>query len=337
MTSVITKSHAVHLSSRPDGVPTASDFELVETEVDEPTSGSFLVRNEWVSVDPYMRGRMRDSESYVSPFEIGRPIEGGCVGRVVQSFNPDYTEGDYVLGQAGWQDYWLSDGEGVLKIDPGDLPPQTYLGVLGLTGMTAWVGLNTIGKMESGDTVFVSAASGAVGSIVCQIAKLKGCDVYGSAGSEKKIQWLKEEAGVTDAFNYRESKDTTSTVKDMCANGIDLYFDNVGGDHLEAAIDSMNDFGRIVCCGMISSYNDQEPAPGPRNLFKVISKRIRMQGFIVRDHLNLRGEFQREMSDWIRDGKIVWKETVTKGLENAPEAFINLFHGDKMGKALVKI
>jgi len=225
----------------------------------------------------------------------------------------------------------------VTKIDPSVAEPRNFLSVLGLTGMTAWAGLKEIGKLREGENVFVSAASGAVGSIVCQIAKLQNCRVVGSAGSADKISWLKTEAGVDEAFNYHDTEDVSATLAKLCPDGIDLYFDNVGGHHLAAAIDHMNDFGRIVCCGMISGYNDETPKPGPANLFKIIGKRIRMQGFIVRDHQYLQAEFQKEMAAWIREGRIVWKETITEGIENAPKAFLDLFGGDKMGKALVKV
>ncbi|MEQ9409327.1 MAG: NADP-dependent oxidoreductase [Fuerstiella sp.] len=337
MTMLTTTNREIHLVSRPDGVPTEDNFRLVEHDIGEPNHGEFLVRNEWISVDPYMRGRMRGGDSYVPPFELNSPMEGGCVGRVIQSLCPDFAEGDYVLGNQGWREYWFSDGEGVVRLNPDLAPVQSYLGVLGMTGMTAWVGLNAIGNLQSGDHVFVSAASGAVGSIVCQIAKIKGCYVVGSSGAEKKIRWLKSEAGIDAALNYHEVDDLSAELGRLCPDGIDLYFDNVGGDHLEAAIEHMNDFGRIVCCGMISSYNDTEPQPGPRNLFKIIGKRLRVQGFIVRDHMKLKDDFLREMGDWIRSDRIAWEETVTEGLENAPVAFINLFHGDKMGKSLVKV
>jgi hypothetical protein len=327
----------VHLISRPQGVPTLENFEVSETYVPSPDTGEILVRNLWLSVDPYMRGRMNESESYVPAFELGEPMEGGCVGEVVESNNKQFSVGDHVLGNQGWREYWTSYGEGVSKIDTEAAEPQNYLSILGLTGMTAWVGLNEIGKLKDGENVFVSAASGAVGSIVCQIAKIKNCRVVGSAGSADKIAWLKNEAGVDEAFNYHDTDDVSATLAKLCSEGIDLYFDNVGGDHLAGAIDHMNDFGRIVCCGMISGYNDEEPKPGPANLFKIIGKRIRMQGFIVRDHQDLQAEFQKEMGEWIRDGRIVWEETTTEGIENAAKAFIDLFDGDKMGKALVKV
>jgi len=323
--------------SRPQGVPTEDNFEVAETDVPSPGTGEILVRNLWLSVDPYMRGRMNENESYVPAFKLGEPMEGGCVGKIVDSNNKHFRVGDHVLGNQGWREYWTSDGEGVSKIDTKAAEPQNYLSILGLTGMTAWVGLNEIGKLKEGENVFVSAASGAVGSIVCQIAKIKNCRVVGSAGSADKIAWLKTEAGVDEAFNYHDTDDVSATLAKLCPNGIDLYFDNVGGDHLTGAIDQMNDFGRIVCCGMISGYNDEKPKPGPANLFKIIGKRIRMQGFIASDHQDRQAEFQNEMGAWIRDGRIVWEETITEGIENAPKAFLDLFEGDKMGKALVKV
>ncbi len=318
-------------------MPQQTNFELAEVDVPVPGDGEFLVRNDWLSVDPYMRGRMNEGKSYVQSFQLGQAMEGGCVGKVMESRHPDFKLGDHVLGNMGWRDYWKSDGTGVIKLDSSASEPRSSLSVLGMTGMTAWVGLMKIGELKEGSQVFVSAASGAVGSIVCQIAKLMGCRVVGSSGSAEKITWLKDKAGIDAALNYHEVDDVSAKLAELFPDGIDLYFDNVGGDHLKGAIDSMNDFGRIVCCGMISGYNDEKPKPGPDNLFKVIGKRIRMEGFIVRDHQDLRNEFQRQMVGWIQGGKIQWEETITDGLENAPAAFIDLFKGDKMGKALVKV
>ncbi len=330
-------SRQIQLKSRPKGVPQKEDFQLVEVEMPEPRDGEFLARNEWLSVDPYMRGRMNGTKSYVEPFGTGEALEGGCVGKVLASRHADFSEGDFVLGNAGWRDLWVSDGTGVTKVDPERAPIRSYLSVLGMTGLTAYVGLMKIGELKAGAQVFVSAASGAVGSIVCQIAKLHGCRVVGSSGSAEKIDWLRTKAGVDEAFNYHEVNDISRRLGEMFPDGIDVYYDNVGGDHLEGAIDQMKNYGRIVCCGMISGYNAETPAPGPRNLFKIIGKRIRMEGFIVRDHQDVRDEFLHAMSGWINDGKIVWEESVTEGLENAPDAFIALFSGSKMGKALVKI
>ena len=331
------KSKQIQLKKRPEGMPSKEDFQTAEVDIGEIKDGEFAVKNEWLSVDPYMRGRMKDSESYVPPFALGKAMEGGCVGQVTESQNDDFPKGTWVLGNSGWRDLWISNGEGVVAIDPDQAPASAYLGVLGLTGMTAYVGLTEIASMKDGDTVFVSAASGAVGSIVAQIAKLHGCKVVGSAGSAEKIAWLKEKAGIDAAFNYHEVDDVSAKLKELCPDGIDVYFDNVGGDHLQGAIDNMSNGGRIASCGMISGYNDAEPKPGPNNLFKIIGKRIMMRGFIVRDHMDLQDEFLAEMIPWIKEGKIHWEETITEGLENAPEAFIGLFEGDKLGKALVKV
>ncbi len=331
--------HARHfqLTAYPEGLPTQDNFELVETELDSPGENEFLVQNEWLSVDPYMRGRMRQGESYVRPFQIGEPMEGACVGKVVKSRHKQFSEGDFVLGNQGWREAWLSDGSGVIKVDPEAVPLQAYLSILGMTGMTAYVGLMKIGELKEGDRVFVSAASGAVGATVCQIAKIHGCFVVGSAGSKQKLDWLKEKAGIDAAFNYKEVSDVSVRLKELSPEGINLYYDNVGGDHLQAALDNLNVFGRIVSCGMISTYNNKTPQPGPVNLFKIITKRLRMQGFIVRDHEDIQDEFQNNMTEWIQSGKMHWEETVTTGLEKTPQAFIDLFHGSKMGKAIVKV
>ncbi len=335
--SLPNKHKEIHLKSRPDGMPRLENFTVAEADLPTIRDGEILVKNEWLSVDPYMRGRMKDTKSYVPPFELNEPMDGGCVGRIVESKNSSFSEGDYVVGNQGWREFWKSDGSDALPINVEGAEPQNFLSVLGMTGMTAWVGLTEIGNLKEGETVFVSAASGAVGSIVAQIAKIKNCKVIASAGSADKIEWLRKNAGVDEAFNYHDVENVSQKVEELAPNGIDLYFDNVGGDHLAAAIDNMNDFGRIVCCGMISGYNDKEPKPGPSNLFKIIGKRIRMQGFIVRDHQDLQEAFVKEMSGWIQSGKIIWEETITEGVENAPEAFLSLFEGDKMGKALVKV
>lgn len=332
-----TKTKQIVLASRPDGKPSPDNFKQTTTELSPISDGEFLVRNEWMSVDPYMRGRMKEGDSYVPAFRIDEPLEGGCIGKVVESRNDDFNEGDYVLGNLGWREHWKSTGEGVNVVDPNLAPIQSYLGALGMTGMTAWVGLNKIAKLESGSTVFVSAASGAVGSIVCQLAKAQGCHVIGSAGKPEKIQWLKDKVGVDAVINYKETDDLTAALVKHAPEGIDVYFDNVGSDHLEAALDVMNDFGVCVECGMIATYNATSPPAAPRNLFKIIAKRIRMQGFIVRDHMDDQNEFITDMAPLVKAGKIVWEETITDGLENAPAAFVGLFDGDNLGKSLVRI
>jgi NADPH-dependent curcumin reductase CurA len=334
------KNREIRLKQRPQGLPTRENFELVETPVPAPQGDEFLVRNIWMSVDPYMRGRMRDVKSYVKPFQLGEPLEGDCVGQIVESKNPKFAKGDYVAGNLGWREYWVSNGKGVLKVDPQLAPIQTYIGTLGMPGFTAYAGLLRIGEPKAGETVCVSAASGAVGSIVSQIAKIKGCRVVGSAGSDEKVAWLRDVAGIDEAYNYKKFKtvaDLSAELARLCPAGIDVYFENVGGLQLEAAIENMKEFGRIPVCGMIARYNDTTPAPGPSNLFLLVSRRLKMQGFLVFDHRDMHKQFQTDMAQWIREGKIKWHETVFEGLEKAPDAFLALFRGENFGKMLVKI
>lgn len=329
----------IHLKSRPTGAPTEANFELVETPIPRPGPGQFLVRNIWMSVDPYMRGRMMDRESYVPPFQVGAPLDGGSVGQVVESKLDGFAAGDYVCGFAtgGWREYYVSEGVMTQKIDPAAAPLQSYLGVMGMPGMTAYTSLLRIGEPKAGETVFVSAAAGAVGSVVCQIAKLKGCRVVGSAGSDDKIRWLLGEAGIDAAVNYRTCGDLHTAVSEACPQGIDIYYENVGGAHLEVALELMNKYGRVVMCGMISTYNSVEPPPGPRNLIHVVAKSLKMHGFIVTDFLDMAPQFFADMGAWIRTGKIKWRETVVDGIENAPRAFLGLFKGDNIGKMLVRL
>jgi len=334
---VDTLSREIRLAHRPVGLPRESDFELAETRIPELGDKDLLVRNIFMSVDPYMRGRMTDRPSYVPPFQIGEPLAGACVGQVVASRNPLFQGGDYVSSARGWREYFVSDGADLIKIDPRLAPIQAYLGPLGMPGMTAYVGLLHIGLPKPAETVFVSAASGAVGSVVCQIAKIKGCRVIGSAGSREKVAWLKNDAGIDGAFNYKETGNLVAEVGKHCPKGIDVYFENVGGRHLEAALEHMNLFGRMVICGMISQYNATEPEPGPRNLFYVTTKRLTVRGFIVSDHLDRRSQFLAEMSQWIAEGRVRWKETIIGGIENAPKAFLALFKGENFGKMLVRI
>ena len=332
------KNRDIRLKRRPSGLPTPADFELVESEIPSPGRGQVLVRNLFMSVDPYMRGRMTDRKSYVAPFQIGEVLQGGAVGKVVASnANSRFLAGDYVLSANGWREWYLSDGEGLTKIDPAPAPIQAYLGVLGMPGLTAYVGLLHIGELKEEDRVFVSAASGAVGAIACQIAKIKGCRVAGSAGTPEKCAYLLDELKLDGAVNYRECGDLRAALADAMPAGIDLYFDNVGGTHLAAALANMRDFGRIVACGMIEQYNAVEPPKGPSNLMNIVGRRLTMRGFIVRDHLDLLEAFTRDMSEWIADGKVTWHETVYDGIEHAPDALIALFHGMNFGKMLVKL
>jgi NADPH-dependent curcumin reductase CurA len=334
-------SREICLTEYPVGMPSESIFKLVQVEIPEPTKeGEFLIRNIWMSVDPYMRGRMRKEEgnSYIPPFKVDQPLEGACIGQVIASKNKQFAVGEYVLGMfGGWREYWLSNGLDVIKVNSKLAPIQSFLGTFGMTGLTAYVGLLKIGELKQGNTIFVSAASGAVGSIVCQIAKINGCRVIGSAGSEEKVKWLNDEARIDYAFNYKQVDDISDELLRVCPDKIDIYFDNVGGKHLEAALANMKTFGRIVLCGMISQYNANSPIPGPSNLFLAITNRLKLQGFIVRDHYDLLNEFHDAMAKWVGEGRIKWKETVVEGIENAPKAFLGLFKGENFGKMLVKI
>lgn len=331
-----TTSREIRLKSRPEGLPTAANFELASVELPDPAEGQLLIKNIYMSVDPYMRGRMIDRKSYTPPFKLGEPLNGGAVGEVVASNHPDYAAGDFVVNGAGWQEYALSDGRGIMKVDQS-IPLSAYLGTAGMPGRTAYFGLLDIGQPQEGETVFVSAAAGAVGSVVCQIAKLKGCTVIGTAGSDEKVQWLTETLGVDVGINYKTAGNLTKALAAAAPQGIDIYFENVGGDHLEAALAVMNNNGRIPVCGMISGYNATEPEPAPRNLFNIIGKRLLLKGFIVSDYSGRNHEFFRDMSQWIQEGKIKWEETVYEGIENAPDAFMGLFTGDNLGKMVVKL
>jgi len=331
-------SREIRLKSRPTGMPAPEHFELVEVPVPSPEEGQILVRNLWMSVDPYMRGRMKAGRgSYVEPFEVGQTLEGGAIGEVVESRNPAFKPGDHVLSMMGWRDWWVSDGTGVTRIEPAAAPLQSYLGVLGMPGLTAYAGLLRVAEFKSGETLFVSGAAGAVGSVVCQLGKIKGGRVIASAGSDEKIAWLREEAGVDYAFNYKRTDNLLAELRRAAPDGLDVYFDNVGGDHLDAALRHMKVFGRIPVCGMISRYNAETPPPGPANLFMVIVRRVRLQGFLVHDHKDLLPQFRADMTRWIAEGRMKWRETIIEGLENAPRAFIGLFHGENIGKMLVRI
>jgi len=329
-------SREIHLKQRPTGLPTKADFELATVTLGPPGPGQILIRNIYMSVDPYMRGRMVERESYVPPFRLGAVLDGGAVGQVAQSNNPAYPVGAYVSHMGGWRDYALSDGSGVTVIDP-KAPLSAYLGVLGMPGMTAYAGLLKHGRPVEGETVFVSAAAGAVGSLVCQIAKIKGCHVIGSAGSDDKVKYLLSEAGCDEAINYKTAGDLTKALAAKAPKGIDIYFENVGGTHLVAAMNVMRPFGRIAVCGMIDQYNVTSLPEGPGNFINVIPKRISIRGFIVSDHYDMLPDFIADMTKWIGEGKIKWRETVTTGLDKAPEAFVGLFSGDNLGKAVVRL
>ncbi|MFJ4845025.1 MULTISPECIES: NADP-dependent oxidoreductase [unclassified Streptomyces] len=331
------QSREWHLVSRPHGWPKPEDFALRETEVGEPGPGQVLVRNLYVSVDPYMRGRMNDTKSYAEPYRLDKPMQGGAVGRVVASDAEGFAVGDHVLHFLGWREYALVDVKTAVKVDPGLAPLSTYLGVLGMTGLTAYAGLLRVAEFKEGDVVFVSGAAGAVGSQVGQIARLKGASrVVGSAGSDEKVKLLTEEYGFDAAFNYKNGP-VAEQLAAAAPDGIDVYFDNVGGEHLEAAIGALNLRGRVAVCGMIAIYNATEPAPGPRNLARLIQNRLRIEGFLVGDHYDLQPQFVQEVGGWIREGKLRYRETVMDGIENNLEAFLGVLRGDNTGKMLVRL
>ncbi|MFY9926508.1 MAG: NADP-dependent oxidoreductase [Streptosporangiaceae bacterium] len=325
------------LASRPEGWPTAENFALTETDPPELAEGQIRVRNLFMSVDPYMRNRMNDVESYVPPFRLGEPLQGGAVGEVTESRSPDFAPGDLVLHFLGWRDEAVLPARHAQKITvAGGLSPSVYLGVLGATALTAYVGLLDIAQMRPGDVVFVSGAAGAVGSMAGQIAKLKGAArVIGSAGSDEKVAWLRE-IGFDAAFNYR-SAPVLEQLRDAAPDGIDVYFDNVGADHLDAALVMLNDHGRVAMSGAIASYNATEPPPGPTNIRLVITKRLTLRGFIVTDHQDRTPAMIAEVGGWLSEGKISHSETVVDGLENAPDAFIDLLRGANTGKMLVRL
>lgn len=334
-------SREIRLKQRPNGAPVPGDFEEASVDVGAPGDGEILVRNLWMSVDPYMRGRMSDRKSYVPPFEIGKAMDGGAVGEVVASNDPKFAPGDLVLSMMGWREGFVAKGSALDKLPriPG-VPDQAYLGVLGMPGMTAYGGFLELGQPREGDTVFVSGAAGAVGSTVCQIAKLKGCHVVGSAGSDEKAAWLKG-LGVDHVVNYRTAKNLGAAVAEGAPKGIDVYFDNVGGEHLEVAIELARPGARLVECGMISAYNDTQAAPGPRNMMMIVGKSLTIRGFIVTtlmaQHPGLMDRFRAEMGQWVANGQIKWEETVEDGIGNAPVAFLKLFSGGNTGKMLVRL
>jgi NADPH-dependent curcumin reductase CurA len=326
----------VRLASRPHGWPTPENFALVETPAPEPRDGQVLVRNQYMSVDPAMRGRMNDVRSYMPPFEVGRAMDGGAVGEVVESRADGVKPGDVVLHSKGWRDWVALDADRVRVVDAAAAPVTAYLGVLGMTGLTAYAGLTDIAALKPGETVFVSGAAGAVGSVAGQLAKLLGAGrVIGSAGSAEKVAWLSE-LGFDAAFNYKDGP-VREQLKEAAPDGIEVYFDNVGGDHLEAAIASFKLHGRAAICGMISQYNATEPTPAPRNLALTIGKRLTLRGFLVLDHGDLFPEYVRRAAGWLREGRLRARETVVEGLEHAPDAFLGLLRGDNTGKMLVKI
>jgi hypothetical protein len=334
--------NAIFLRAFPTGAPTADLFVTRKFDAPAPKDGEVQMRAVWMSVDPYMRGRMRpEIKSYIPAFSLDAPLDGGVVGQVIESRHPNFAPGDYVVGfQGGWREYATVPGEGLQKVDPGMAPLSAYLGVLGMPGFTAWAGLNEILKPKAGETVFVSGAAGAVGSLVCQLAKLKGCRVIASAGSKEKCDWLVKEGGADVALNYRDYRNAGELTKALAAaapKGVDCYFENVGGMHLEAALNCIAFGGRIALCGMISMYNNTELEPGPPNLVNMIGRGVMAQGFIISNYMPLAPKFFFEVAPLLAQRKIKFRESVYEGLERAPEAFAGLFKGENFGKAVVRV
>jgi len=343
------RTREVRLRARPQGAPTADCFELVETDVRDPGPGEVTVRNTWMSVDPYMRGRMNGAQTY-SPFRAAQPgeagyapplgigdtLQGGAVGVVVASRDPSIREGDQVQTLMGWREAFTAPAQAVSRLPATDIPEQAYLGVAGMPGLTAYVGLFKIAAMRPGDIVFVSAASGAVGQIVCQIAKLKGHVVIGSAGGPQKGAYLSS-LGVDQVVDYKAEPDLVAALRRASPAGIDIYFEHVGGRHLEAALEAARPFARFALCGMISEYNLTGPGDGVRGLMLAVGKKLRLEGFVNNAHPEMEGPFYDDMIPWIREGKIRWRETVEEGIEHAPAAFLKLFSGENFGKQLVRL
>jgi len=329
------QSREWQLARRPNGWPTAEDFALVSRELPEPAAGEVLVRNRFLSVDPYMRGRMNARRSYAPPYELQQAMYGGAVGVVERSADPRLPEGSWVRTMRGWREAFVCPAGEPQPVDTGRAPPEAYLGVLGMPGLTAWVGLYDVGGVRPGETVFVSAAAGAVGSIAVQLARLAGCRVVGSAGTTEKVRWLVDELGAHAAFDYHDGP-VAGQLATAAPDGIDVYFDNVGGDHLGGALARMNTGGRVVACGSVSTYN--EPQPGPANLFEVVARRIRMQGFIVSDHADREPLFVRHVAGLLAAGTLTHRETVVDGIERAVQALLDMLAGGRhVGKMLVRL
>ena len=325
------------LASRPSGLPEEANFKMIETPVPDLQDGEFLARAMYLSVDPYMRGRISQAKSYAAGVEIGGLMVAGGVARVVESKNPKFAVGDIVDVYMGWQEYVVSNGRGVRKLDPSVAPVSTALGVLGATGLTAYFGLLDVCNPKPGETVVVSGAAGAVGSIVGQIAKIKGCRTVGIAGGDDKVDWITKDCGYDAAFNYKTTENYGAKLKELCPKGIDVYFDNVGGAITDAVLMQINTFARLSICGQISQYNNAKPEMGPRLLGMLIVARAKMQGFLITDYMPRFGEGLAEMSGWVREGKIKYREDIVEGFQNLPKAFIGLFHGENIGKRIVKI
>ncbi|MGO1119067.1 NADP-dependent oxidoreductase [Rhodovibrionaceae bacterium A322] len=326
----------IHLKRFPTGTPTRDDFDFVSRDLPALEDGQALVENLWMSVDPYMRGRMSDRKSYTAGFTVGEVMEGGAVGIIRDSRSDALPVGKLVLSMFGWRSHFVGTADQMQVLPDSDVPEQAYLGVLGMPGTTAYVGLERITELKEGETLFVSAASGAVGTVACQLAKAKGCRVVGSTGSAEKVAYLKD-LGVDAVINYKEVDDLTKALAEAAPEGIDVYYENVGGDHMRAALNNMNPFGRIALCGIISNYNATKAEPWPENMGLILIRKLKLQGFIITDYPDAFPEYAAFASKMIADGKLTWRETVYEGLDQAPDAFFGLFEGKNLGKMLVKL
>ena len=330
-------SKTIVLNKRPIGKPQLSDFTFITEEVPKIKDGEILLETKFVSVDPYLRGRMSDAKSYIAPFELNKPISSGIVAKVIESKNDSFKKGDFVSGLLDWKEYQVSNGKELLKVENIGLPLSTYLGVLGMTGLTAYFGLTEIGKPISGETIVVSGAAGAVGSTVGQIGKILGCRVVGIAGSDEKVAMIKSKFGFDAAINYNTTENIYKELTRLCPDGIDVYFDNVGGEISDSVHANINRFGRVVVCGAISLYNETTVPTGPRVEPFLIKQSALMQGFIVSNYMEKFPEGIKQLSEWIKKGKLTYTETVVEGFEAIPQAFIDLFDGKNTGKMVVRI
>ena len=333
----MTDALQIVLAKRPVGDVTPDCFREEAVTLPALTDGQLLIRQRFLSLDPYMRPRMTELRSYTPPFALGQPLTGGSVGEVVDSRNPKFAKGDLVIGMLNWASHTVHDGKGLRKIEAGGVPLSAYLGVLGMPSFTAWYGMKHICKPKAGETVFVSAATGAVGQVAGQLAKLAGAKVVGCAGDQDKCVWAVREAGYDACFNHRTERDYGAVLDKLCPQGIDADFENVGGKLFHAVFERMNNFGRIAFCGAISEYQDTQPMAGPSKMFSIVQKRLTLQGFIVSDHVALMGDFVNDVAPLLPSGKLKSRETVVDGLSKAPQAFIGLLKGENFGKLVVKI
>ena len=330
-------NRTIILNKRPVGIPKLADFKIITESMPSIEEGKVLLKTKFISVDPYLRGRMSDAKSYIEPFELNQPISSGMVAEVVESKHPGFKNGEFVTGMLQWKEYQKSNGKGLTLVDATQAPLSAYLGILGMTGLTAYLGLTEIGKPEKGETLVVSGAAGAVGSVVGQIGKIFGCRVVGIAGTDEKTAILKSDFGFDEAINYRTTENMSKAISEACPDGVDVYFDNVGGNITDVVLENINKFARIVVCGSISVYNATTPPTGPRLEPLILKKSALMQGFIISNYAQKFPEASLKLATWLKEGKLTYKETVVEGFENTPQAFIDLFDGKNTGKMIVKV